>query len=396
MNSLQDIFFKKTVTLRHGKHTLHFHVSQELFSSHEVDAGTKFLLRTLDEVAAGRKVLDVGCGYGPIGLTLKRLDKRRTVHLVDRDALAVAYTSQNAELNQLSGVKVYGSLGYTGVTERDFDLIVSNIPGKMSVEAMRHFLLDSRFHLTSHGLIAVVVVNPLRETVTQILNSVADVEILLEKPSARYTVFHFRFGAGERPSPLTIPVHQLYQRDTMMVTVDKLSFLMQTARGLSEFDELGHHTRLMLKAMTHDKKDAVKRILVFNPGQGHVAVAAWRLYQPQQIILIDRDLLSLYFTKHNLLQNGCREEQLVVQHQVGIETDATAERIIGVLRGTEGVRGAGWLMEQSGEILEENGRIFTAANSHLITQLTLRLPKQVKMMERKKRKGHSMIILQKV
>jgi 16S rRNA (guanine1207-N2)-methyltransferase len=397
MSAATDIFFKKIVTLKYGKHILQFRVAQELFSSHEVDAGTKFLLRTLNEVAVGRKILDVGCGYGPIGLTLKRQDTQRVVHLVDRDALALDYTCQNATLNQLaSGIEVYGSLGYDAVRDADFDLIVSNIPGKMSAEAIEHFLLDGRYYLSPNGLMAVVVVNPLREIVKAILDSVPEVTILLEQAASRYTVFHYKFD-GERPSaPSTTDVIDIYQRDTMQVTADAHTFTMQTARGLPEFDELGHHTKLLLKTMVNDVDNEVKRVLVFNPGQGHTAVAAWYAYQPEQLVLVDRDLLSLYYTRHNLLQNGCPAEQIVVQHQVGIEVEQTAERIICILRGTEGLKGAEWVMKRAVEQLGENGRILTAANSHLITQLTTRLPKQVKVKERKKRKGNSLVMLQKV
>ena len=76
------------------------------------------------------KILDLGCGYGPIGLTLKALRPESAVHMTDPDALAVAYSRRNAEINRLDGVKIYGSLDYDSITERDFDLVISNIPGK--------------------------------------------------------------------------------------------------------------------------------------------------------------------------------------------------------------------------------------------------------------------------
>ena len=61
-------------------------------------------------------VLDVGCDYGPLELRLLKLDKRRTVHLVDRDALAVDFTQQNAALNNLHKLSIYGILGYAAIT----------------------------------------------------------------------------------------------------------------------------------------------------------------------------------------------------------------------------------------------------------------------------------------
>src|SRR4029453_8146036 len=82
--------FKKTVTLDVGGRRLELRVAQDLFSSHEVDVGTRLLLRTLAGPEHGRRrlVLDLGCGYGPLGLGLRAAAADRVVHLVDRDALA--------------------------------------------------------------------------------------------------------------------------------------------------------------------------------------------------------------------------------------------------------------------------------------------------------------------
>ena len=128
----EDAYYKKTVVFNAWKQSLKFRVSQELFSSHDVDAGTKLLLRTIVDAdyPKPRSILDLGCGYGPLGLTLKSLYRDASVHLVDKDALAVDYSRQNAELNGLDGMNIYASLGYDDINHTDFDLIVSNIPGK--------------------------------------------------------------------------------------------------------------------------------------------------------------------------------------------------------------------------------------------------------------------------
>src|SRR4030042_2630177 len=106
----EDVYFPKTVTFRAWKHSLQFRTSQELFSSHDIDTGTRFLLRTIVEAGYGNfpRILDAGCGYGPLGLTLKSLHPDSIVHLFDRDVLAVAYSRQNAELNELDGVDISG------------------------------------------------------------------------------------------------------------------------------------------------------------------------------------------------------------------------------------------------------------------------------------------------
>ena len=177
-----DPFYKKDVELRHGGHILSFRVSQDLFSSHQVDVGTRRLLRTLeDPTTAGRKILDLGCGYGPLGVTLQRLDPGRVVHMVDRDALAIAYCRQNAELNRLSGCEIYASLGYDDVSAADFDLIVCNLPAKAGEPVLAHLLWDARHHLQPRGRVAIVVVEPLATTVGEILDD-PDVEIQVKTP----------------------------------------------------------------------------------------------------------------------------------------------------------------------------------------------------------------------
>src|SRR3990170_7683153 len=118
----EDVFFKKIITFRAWKHSLQFRVSQDLFSSHDIDLGTKLLLRTIIEAGYDRfqKVLDIGCGYGPIGLTLKSVFGSALVHMVDRDALAVEYSRQNAILNKLTDIEVYGGLGYADLKTAGF------------------------------------------------------------------------------------------------------------------------------------------------------------------------------------------------------------------------------------------------------------------------------------
>ena len=193
----QDVYFKKEVALTYEGHRLRLRVAQELFSSAEVDVGTRLLLRTLGQGDRGTfaKVLDLGSGYGPLGLALKKADNARLVHMVDRDALAVDYTRQNAELNRLSGVEVYGSLGYDDVSARDFDLIVSNVPAKAGESAISHFLLGAVHYLSPGGVVAVVIIAPLASTVAGILDREANIEVLFRRDTPTYTVLHYRFSS---------------------------------------------------------------------------------------------------------------------------------------------------------------------------------------------------------
>ena len=134
-----DPYTKKTVDFRYAGTALRFAVAQSLFSSHQVDIGTQHLLRSLVDIdlSHARKILDLGCGYGPLGLALAQVAPDSEIHLVERDALAVAFARHNGALNNIPNVRAYGSLGYDDVTERDFDVVVSNVPGKAGESVIR-------------------------------------------------------------------------------------------------------------------------------------------------------------------------------------------------------------------------------------------------------------------
>jgi 16S rRNA (guanine1207-N2)-methyltransferase len=395
---MKDAYFKKTLTFKHNDKTLQFRVSQELFSSHEVDAGTRFLLRTLDQLplADVRRVLDVGCGYGPLGLTLARLDKRRAVHLVDRDALAVEFAQQNAELNNLHNVSVYGSLGYDAVTERDFDLIVCNVPGKAGEEVIAHLVRGVRPFLTPTGHAAIVVVTPLVPLVEQTLSQMADCAVTFKQSTANHTVFHYHFTAPTDDAPQPAFASGLFWRDKLVVEYKKLKFGVQTAVGLPEFDTLGYATRLLFNMLNDLPDTPIDHLLVVNPGQGHTAVAAWLSLHPQQITLVDRDLLALQTTRYNLQQNGCPTERIHNHHQIGLPSlEIPANLVLHPLRDSEGPKLATTRLNLLAEQLAPGGTILTAANSHLISQVEQQAKKnkQLTPHKRKKRKGFSALSL---
>jgi 16S rRNA G1207 methylase RsmC len=395
---MQETYFKKTLTFKHEDKTLQFRVSQELFSSYEVDAGTRFLLRTLDQLpmADVRRVLDVGCGYGPLGLTLGKLDKRRTVHLVDRDALAVNFAQQNAELNNLHNVSIYGSLGYDAVAERAFDLIVSNVPGKAGEGVIAHLVCGARPFLTPTGHAAIVVVTPLVPLVEQTLAEMADCVVTFKEATANHTVFHYHFTAPSSEPPVPTFASGLYWRDKMEVGYKKLNFGVQTAVGLPEFDTLGFTTRLLFNMLNDVPDEPVEHLLVVNPGQGHTAVAAWLSLHPQQVTLIDRDLLALQTTAYNLQQNGCPAERIHSHHQIDLLDMATpADLVLYPLQDSEGPKLATARLNLLAAWLAPQAQVLIAANSHLISQVEQQMKKSKLLIphKRKKRKGFSALSL---
>jgi 16S rRNA (guanine1207-N2)-methyltransferase len=399
----KDVYYKKEIVIKDHGHTMRFRVSQDLFSSYQIDVGTRFLLRTIaaeTDAATHQKILDLGCGYGPIGLILKKLDEKRIVHMVDRDALAVKYTRQNAELNQLSGVEIYGSLGYDDVTEKEFDLIISNIPGKAGEPVIAHLLRDSIHYLRGGGLVAVVVVSPLESTVAGILESTPNINILFRKNRSGHAVFHYTF-TGEKPEPgQTAFERGVYHRDNVTISHHGLTYRMQTAYGLPEFDSLSFHSELMMDEISSLKGSTARRALVFNPGQGHIPVALWKLCKPDDIYLFDRDLLSLRYSKLNLVLNGYPAENINLSHQTGIGLDnlQPLNLIIGVLRESEGTGAIKAVIQHISEQLKPGGTALLAASSTAVTRVVKYIESinKLRIKRREKRKGNSLLVIEHI
>ncbi len=142
---------------------LKFATTWGIFSPREIDSGTDLFLKYLD-IKEDEIALDIGCGYGPIGLTIAACAPKGQVHMVDKDFVAVDYANKNAELNHLSNAKAYLSNGLSNVPKDiQFTTVVSNIPAKVGKEMLSIMLHDIHQQLAPGGQLVVVTINGLRQ-----------------------------------------------------------------------------------------------------------------------------------------------------------------------------------------------------------------------------------------
>ncbi len=154
----QDITFQKTLR----DIPFIFHSTWGLFSPRDIDEGSLLLL-TYIEIGKTNDCLDLGCGYGPLGLTMAKLAPEGTTTLVDRDFKAIEYSQKNADLNNIANVDILLSNGFDQIRDKKFDIIVSNIPAKVGNELMTLFFTDARRQLKPGGQVYVVTINGLRD-----------------------------------------------------------------------------------------------------------------------------------------------------------------------------------------------------------------------------------------
>ncbi|MES9961818.1 MAG: methyltransferase [Sedimenticola sp.] len=156
----QDIVFTETVR----DQQLTYHTTWGLFSPKNVDEGSRLLLDHL-EIDETDDTLDLGCGYGPLGLTMARLAPKGTSVLVDKDFVAVEYSRKNARLNNIENTEIFLSNGFDQVGDRQFDLIVSNLPAKTGKELYYLYFYDALVRMRPGARFYVVTISGLRKFV---------------------------------------------------------------------------------------------------------------------------------------------------------------------------------------------------------------------------------------
>ena len=153
-------------------HPFRFASTWGIFSPREVDAGTVMLLEEI-EVPRNADCLDLGCGYGPIGLTLAMLAPEGRTTMVDRDYVAVEYANRNAEQNRVPNVRALLSNGFAEVPEADrFDLVATNLPAKVGNEMTSILFADAHDRLRPGGEFWLVTLSGMRKYIQRSLEEI--------------------------------------------------------------------------------------------------------------------------------------------------------------------------------------------------------------------------------
>lgn len=400
MNIL-DAYYKKTIDFKFQDKKLKFKVSQSLFSSHIVDLGTQRLLRTfLSADGKFNKILDIGCGYGAVGITLKAINPNSEVHMVDRDALALEHSRINVDLNNLSGFKIYGSLGLDNIEGEDFDLIISNIPAKVGQKVLWQMLIGTKSFLSKDGFAAIVVVDAILDKVKKILSD-PSIKVILEKSWNGHSVFHYKFiqtNLSYGDKKLQTFETGLYDRDKSAFNILGKEVVLETTFNLPEFNEISFGTQLFLDNITEFKNSYFKNYLVFNTNQGHIPVALSLVAKVDQIEIVDRNLQTIKTTEKNLILNGFSKGKVKSSHQVGLNIDhKNIDCVVGRLDKKESRAVSALLVEQLMGILTDDGRACLVSTSTIITQAeaVIKKSKKFDISKRLRDKGESILYFEK-
>jgi len=136
-------------------HEFGFRTAAGVFSRGGVDRGTRLLLEAVD-VAGAQSILDLGCGYGVVGIVLARRAPQARVVLIDVNPRAVALAVENIGLNAVGNAEALCGDGCGPVAGRRFDVIAMNPPIRAGRVVVLRLLREARECLSPTGRLYLV------------------------------------------------------------------------------------------------------------------------------------------------------------------------------------------------------------------------------------------------
>ncbi len=127
-----------------------FWTDHGVFSRGHTDLGTEELVQAM-QLDGAQRILDLGCGYGVIGIVAARLAPAAQVVMTDPNERAVELARQNIQVNGVHNAEVRTGEGYAPVSGERFDIILTNPPIRAGNAVIFALIDDALAHLTPHG-----------------------------------------------------------------------------------------------------------------------------------------------------------------------------------------------------------------------------------------------------
>lgn len=149
------------ITVRLGERQLRLRTDAGVFSKSRLDRGTALMLEAIERqhvhIPPRGNVCDIGCGYGPLGLSIATLHPKTAVYMVDINERAVHLTKENANLNGVENVYAAVGSGVLPFAHITFDYIVSNPPLRTGKKNVQKLLYDAYNQLNPKGRLLIVI-----------------------------------------------------------------------------------------------------------------------------------------------------------------------------------------------------------------------------------------------
>lgn len=147
-------------TYSYDNHNLNLTTDTGVFSKGKIDFGSDLLVTTFlkaNPPGPTKNIIDVGCGYGPIGLMVAKVAPHHQVTMVDVNQRALALAKRNKQKNHIENVEIVESDGLTQVEDATFDFVLTNPPIRAGKTVVHQILTDASSKLKQEGALYVVI-----------------------------------------------------------------------------------------------------------------------------------------------------------------------------------------------------------------------------------------------
>lgn len=145
---------EKIIKVKIRNRDFSFYVDYGVFSRKGLDFGTRTLLETISKEEIKGDVLDFGCGYGPIGIYLKKYYPVN-VDMLDINKRSLKLAFKNAKINEVN-VNIFESNGYQKIGKK-YDFIITNPPIRVGKKILYNILIGAKEHLKENGKLIFVI-----------------------------------------------------------------------------------------------------------------------------------------------------------------------------------------------------------------------------------------------
>ena len=133
-----------------------FITASSVFSKTRIDPGTRLLIEAMCLPETGC-VLDIGCGYGAVGIAAAAFNPKLQVVMTDLNRRAVLLARKNAEKNRITNVEVKHGYLYEPVEDLRFQCVLSNPPVSAGMETVRTIIREAPKVMTEKATLQMVV-----------------------------------------------------------------------------------------------------------------------------------------------------------------------------------------------------------------------------------------------
>lgn len=166
-----------------------FVTASGVFSKTRIDLGTRLLIESMILPERGC-LLDLGCGYGPVGIVAAVFNPKLHIVMTDLNERALWLAKENAKRNRAENIEVRKGFLYEPVSDIKFETILSNPPTTAGMKIVLPIIEQAPQHLTKDGLLQIVVKSKIsgKRLATKIEETFGNIKVHARKSGYRVLI----------------------------------------------------------------------------------------------------------------------------------------------------------------------------------------------------------------